>query len=140
MNSRVLTITAIFIALLFINNQGALAGPADWLSSTPKKTDKDEFSEAGNDYRLNCTPCHGENGDGNGQLASSLSKPPRNHLDAKYMSGRTDEQLFKAISEGGAAVGKAEDMPPHNTTLSKGAIQGLVKYLRHLCDCQYKKK
>jgi len=119
----------------------ALAGPADWLNpGGGKGTGDADLDMAKSDYMLNCASCHGENGDGNGQLAESLSAHPRNHRDAEYLSKRTDEQLFKAISEGGAAVGRAEDMPPHNTILSKEKIRALVKYIRHLCNCKYEGK
>lgn len=91
------------------------------------------------DYMLHCAPCHGDQGDGKGQLAESLAKPPRNHTDSKYMSTRTDDQLIKVVTDGGAAAGLDEGMPPFSTILSKDEIKGVVAYVRQLCNCKFAK-
>ena len=95
--------------------------------------------KAQGDYMLHCAPCHGSQGDGKGPLAESLGKPPRNHTDAKYMSARTDEQLIKVVTDGGAASGFDEGMPPFSTILNGDEIKGVVAYVRSLCDCKYTK-
>lgn len=101
---------------------------------------KDEdLGKAENDYMLYCASCHGRDGDGKGELAQALAVPPRDHTDASKMSKRTDEQLFKTISEGGEATGFDSGMPPHNTILQKEDIRALVKYIRKLCNCKYTK-
>jgi mono/diheme cytochrome c family protein len=91
------------------------------------------------DYMLHCAPCHGDQGDGKGQLAAALSPPPRDHTDSKLLSARTDGQLIKVVTEGGAAVGLDEGMPPFSTILSNDEIRGVVAYVRHLCKCKYTK-
>jgi len=139
MGNRLTAIAMLFFFVTIFLFSAAYAGAGDWMN--PSKHDSGaDLDKAKEDYILNCTMCHGENGDGKGDLADSLSVPPRNHTDATYMSTKTDEDLFNAISGGGASVGKAEDMPPHGTILSKERIHGLVKYLRHLCNCRYEKK
>ncbi|MBI5637093.1 MAG: c-type cytochrome [Nitrospinae bacterium] len=118
---------------------GALTLFAFGFGAGPAFAESDEMGNAENNYRLYCTSCHGPNGDGKGQLAEALAVPPRDHTDASKMGKRTDEQLFKAISEGGDAVGLDSGMPPHNTILQKEDIRSMVKYLRKLCNCKYTK-
>lgn len=109
------------------------------LAASPAWAASDELGNAENNYMLYCASCHGREGDGKGQLAEALAVPPRDHTDASTMSKRTDEQMFKTISEGGEATGFDSGMPPHNTILQKEDIRGLVKYLRKLCNCKYAK-
>lgn len=108
-------------------------------SSPARASDEDDMGKAENNYQAYCSPCHGSNGDGKGDLADSLEKPPRNHTDASLMSKRTDAQLFKTISLGGEATGFSSCMPPHKTVISEGEIKALVKVIRRLCQCEYKK-
>jgi mono/diheme cytochrome c family protein len=118
------------LAVLFFSvslTSGAQAGPTD-------------AQKAQADYMLHCAPCHGDRGDGKGQLAEALGIAPRNHTDSKYMSTRTDEQLIKVVTDGGAASGFDEGMPPFSTILSNGEIKGVVAYVRQLCNCKYTKE
>ena len=90
-------------------------------------------------YMLHCAPCHGEQGDGKSQLAEAMPTPPRDHTDSKYMSARTDEQLVKVVTDGGAALGFDEAMPPFSTLMSNNEIKEVVAYVRQLCNCKYTK-
>lgn len=95
--------------------------------------------KAQSNYMLHCAPCHGDQGDGKGQLAAALSPPPRDHTDSKLLSARTDERLIKVVTEGGTAVGLDEGMPPFSTILNNDEIKGVVAYVRHLCKCKHEK-
>jgi len=130
---------ALFLFAIVVCVSGLAEGSSRWGMASGGKSGAEsaELEEAKSDYQLYCASCHGERGDGKGQLAAALDPPPRNHTDAKIMSSRTDEQLFKAISEGGKAVGLSESMPSHKTVLSEAKIRGLVKYLRVLCGCSH---
>jgi cytochrome c oxidase cbb3-type subunit 3 len=79
------------------------------------------------------------NGDGKGVNIRDMSVQPRDHTDAKDMSTRSDEELFKAIKEGGQAISKSVLMPPWSGTFTDEEINDLVKYLRTLCNCRYGK-
>ena len=83
-------------------------------------------------YETYCWTCHGKDGKGGGPSAEGLTVKPRNHTDDKYMSGLSDEQIFKTIKEGGKAVGKSELMPAWGAALKDGQILDLVAYLRTL--------
>ncbi len=86
-------------------------------------------------YETYCVQCHGMEGNGKGINVADMSTQPRDHTDAKEMSARTDQELFKVIKEGGQAINKSVLMPPWSATLSDEEIQGLVKYLHDLCKC-----
>lgn len=87
-----------------------------------------------------CTPCHGQQGKGDGPAGTALNPKPRNLTDAKYVSTLTDDHIFKTIGEGGAAVGKSPAMPSWKAAMSEGDIWNLVAYIRKdVCKCEYKK-
>lgn len=84
-------------------------------------------------YRAFCAQCHGLTGEGKGVNAPELEVAPRNHTDRGEMSARTDEELRKAIAEGGQAINKSILMPNWGNHLSEQEISDLVAYLRVLC-------
>jgi len=100
--------------------------------------------EAGKDnFIANCSPCHGETGKGDGPLADTLGEgvKPRNLSDAKLLSSRTDEFLFKATKSGGIAVGFSESMPSWKETFTDAQIKQIIQYVRNgICKCKYKEK
>lgn len=86
-------------------------------------------------YKTYCAQCHGIDGKGNGINAPHLEVAPRNHTDRDEMITRTDEELFKAISEGGQSINKSVLMPNWGKTLTEEQIKDIITYLRALC-CQ----
>ncbi len=90
---------------------------------------------AQDNYRTYCVQCHGIEGNGKGINVLDMSTQPRDHTDAKEMSARTDQELFKVIKEGGQSINKSVLMPPWSSTLTDEEIQGLVVYLHKLCKC-----
>ena len=92
---------------------------------------------AADNYKAYCVQCHGLAGNGKGVNIRDMSVMPRDHTDAKAMSGRSDDMLFKAIKEGGASISKSVLMPPWGGTFSDEEIKDLVQYLRTLCKCQF---
>jgi cytochrome c oxidase cbb3-type subunit 3 len=91
---------------------------------------------AADNYRAYCIQCHGKTGNGNGVNIRDMSVQPRDHTDAKEMSARSDDGLFKVIKEGGMSISKSVLMPPWGGTLSDEEIHDMVQYLRVLCKCQ----
>jgi cytochrome c oxidase cbb3-type subunit 3 len=88
-------------------------------------------------YKTYCVQCHGMEGNGKGINIRDMSVSPRDHTDAKAMSGRSDDLLFKAIKEGGDSVSKSVLMPPWGATLSDDEIKDMVQHLRSLCKCKF---
>lgn len=94
---------------------------------------------ATDNYRTYCTQCHGLQGSGKGVNVRDMSVQPRDHTDAKAMSSRSDDDLFKVVKEGGLAIDKSVIMPPWDSTFSDEEIRDLVAYMRTLCKCKYGK-
>ncbi len=88
-------------------------------------------------YRTYCAQCHGLQGNGKGINVRDMSVQPRDHTDAKYMAGRSDDELRTAIVEGGQALSKSVLMPPWGSVLEPAEVDALVAYLRKLCNCAY---
>lgn len=86
-------------------------------------------------YNTYCTQCHGANRNGKGINSPAMSVQPRDHGDAKGMGDIPDDELERAIRDGGLAVNKSGLMPPWGKVLSDDEIKDLVKYLRVVCKC-----
>jgi len=78
-----------------------------------------------------CATCHGPNGGGDGPAAASLNPPPQNYADPAWQAKVTDDEIRKAILEGGQAVGKSAAMPAQVQLKDKPAVvDELVKMIR----------
>ena len=131
--AKVISIALCFSAMIF-SGAGFAAEKAD-----PGKN-ATWTGEAGKDnYIGNCAACHGETGKGDGPLAESLGEgiKPKNISDAKLLSTRTDEYLFKVIKFGGKAVKLSESMPDWKDTFTDAEIKQIVQYVREqICKCK----
>ncbi len=59
-----------------------------------------------------CANCHGPNGEGDGEMASRLPKPPRNFTDDAYLRTAVPATMFQTITDGRLDAG----MPPFGPT------------------------
>lgn len=83
-------------------------------------------------YAKYCATCHGKQGEGDGLMAKFLDAPPKDFTNTEYMETRTDLQLYKAIAEGGAAVGLSDKMAPWKHVLTEQEMKDLTLYVRQL--------
>ncbi|MGC2160570.1 MAG: c-type cytochrome [Silvibacterium sp.] len=51
-------------------------------------------------YGYDCAMCHGKDGDGKGDMASSLTTPMKDWHDPASLKGMTDGELFYIIQKG----------------------------------------
>jgi len=58
------------------------------------------LAEARRFYKYQCTMCHGENGDGKGDLADVMKLKLIDWRDASLLTGRTDGELFYILTNG----------------------------------------
>ena len=132
-------ITVLCLSMMAFSNVG-FSGELSKTKADPNKNGT-WTGEAGKDNFIgNCTPCHGETGKGDGPLADTLGEgvKPRNLSDAKLLSVRTDEFLFKVIKSGGVAVGFSESMPSWKETFTDAEIKQVIQYVRNsICKCKY---
>jgi len=67
------------------------------------------LAEARRFYKYQCTMCHGENGDGKGDLVETMKLKMNDWRNVSSMEGRTDGELFYILTNGrGAMVGEGD--------------------------------
>ena len=92
----------------------ALAPPPETTMKKPSPTAAIApavLAKAKQAYDTRCASCHGSKGGGDGPGAFAIRPPPRDYTDPEWQASVTDEELAKAIAQGGASVGKSFMMP-----------------------------
>ena len=84
-----------FIVALMSASQSFAAGTAKAPKSTPELLAKGKQV-----FMINCMPCHGEKGEGNGPAAIALNPKPRNYTKDGFKNGDKVEQIFGTITKG----------------------------------------
>ena len=80
-----------------------------------------------------CAACHGAEGRGDGPGAAALKPKPVNFHKRAWQKSVPDDQIAKAIVEGGGAVGKSNQMPPNPDLEDEpGIVKALVAHVRAL--------
>lgn len=97
--------------------------------------DEARLSAAKQNYETYCVQCHGLRRNGTGVNAPHMSVKPRDHTDPKAMGDLPDDQVFRAIKEGGLANNRSVLMPAFASVLTDEEIGGMVAYLRQVCKC-----
>ena len=116
--------------LLFTVN--GLSQSKPWMAPTtaltkenPLKGNTQVLPDAKKLYQTNCSPCHGNGGEGDGPAASACNPKPADHTSAKIQS-ETDGSLFWKISEG------RNPMPAFKQAFSETQRWQLVNFIRSL--------
>ena len=78
-----------------------------------------------------CATCHGEAGDGNGELAGALNPRPRDFRQADWQESVSDAHIETVISRGGPSAGLSPIMAAH-PDLDPGQLASLRAYVRSL--------
>ena len=84
-------------------------------------------------YKELCAKCHGSGGEGDGKEASTLNTKPQDLTDCIRMAKFNDEQLFRAIKEGGPAIKLSKDMPSYSESMEDDEIHDVLAFIRTLC-------
>lgn len=87
--------------------------------ATPESVDRGQKL-----FAIQCTPCHGESGKGDGPVTPRFIPPP--DLTSAPVQGKTDGHMSYYIGYGGAI------MPSYGEALSVGDRWDVVNYLRTL--------
>ena len=77
-------------------------------------------------YALRCTQCHGEQGQGDGEMTRIVRNPPPADLTR---TSATDDYLRKIIVGGGMAVNRSYQMPPWGDELTAAEIDSVILYI-----------
>jgi mono/diheme cytochrome c family protein len=125
-------------AVVILGALCAVAGCDKGKSTTESSTSTQPAQSGGGTnaaayFKMKCVVCHGEHGQGDGPGSAALNPKPRNFTDAAWQDSVKDDELKKAITEGGASVGKSAAMAPNPDLKSKPELlDALVKYVRGL--------
>jgi hypothetical protein len=74
--------------------------PEDMARKNPVKSSPEGLAEARKMYRYDCAMCHGERGDGKGELVESMKLTVSNWHDPASLANKTDGELFYIITKG----------------------------------------
>lgn len=107
--------------------------PDEYANLTNPFADDPEAIAAGEQiYVVNCAPCHGKTGQGDGPAGAALDPKPANLADAEMMSMMSDGYLFWRVSEGGLFEPFSSAMPPWKDTLSEEQRWQVIAFERTL--------
>lgn len=100
--------------------------PEDAKKSNPLKNDAATIAEGKKLYSSQCALCHGNNGDGKGDLAEDMKLTMRDYHDPATLKDKSDGDLFYILSKGKG------DMPGEGDRLSETQRWQLIAYVRSL--------
>jgi mono/diheme cytochrome c family protein len=104
---------------------GGAAQDAAPASTNPVKTTAASQEKAKKLYAQDCAICHGDNGNGKTDLATSMSLTLPDWTDPKSLADKSDQQLFDVIRKG------KDKMPAEDAGRAKNdEIWGLVTLIR----------
>jgi|SRR5579875_102801 len=105
--------------------------PADISAeANPVNPTPEQMDTAKRMFGYDCAMCHGDNGNGKGNMASTLKTPVKNWQDPTSLKGLTDGDLFYMIKKG-----KGE-MPPEEGRQNDAGIWNLVRVVRSFAKQQ----
>jgi len=91
----------------------------------PVKPSAESQAKAKTLYRMDCSMCHGDNGSGKTDLATSMELTLDDWTDSKSLAGRQDWELFNIIR-----VGKGKMPPESKGRATDNDVWNLVIYIR----------
>ncbi len=110
--------------------QAITPAPAAYPKNPVKPTPESQ-ARAKNLYAIDCAMCHGDNGNGKSDLATSMELTLSDWTDPKVLAGREDGELFMIIRNG------KDKMPPESDgRASNEAVWNLVVYIRGFSKSQ----
>jgi mono/diheme cytochrome c family protein len=90
----------------------------------PLKPTPESLAQGKKYYGYDCTFCHGQHGDGKGEIAISEKMNLKNWSDPAALKDMTDGTLFYIIKNGKG------QMPPEGDRVKTNEIWNMVNYIR----------
>ena len=97
--------------------------PEEAAKANPVKPTPESLAKGKKMYGIDCAMCHGNNGDGKGDLGADYKSIP-DFTNSDALKNRTDGELFYATRNGKG------DMPPEDTRAKDEDIWNMVNYVR----------
>jgi mono/diheme cytochrome c family protein len=101
-----------------------VAPAAEKAKKSPLPADKKTIEQGEKAAKINCTPCHGAKGKGDGAAAAALNPKPADWT-SKKVQDESDGEIFWKISTGRGAM-------PSWKHLAENERWALVQYIRSL--------
>jgi len=106
---------------------GSAAIPADAAQkANPVKPTAESLAQGKKYYGYDCAMCHGDNGNGKGEVATSEKMKIGDFTDPATLQGKTDGELFYMIKNGHG------QMPPEGDRVKPTELWNMVNYVRSL--------
>lgn len=106
---------------------GTATIPAEAAKQTnPVKPDENSIAQGKKRFGYDCAMCHGTDGDGHGELATSAKLKVPDYRDPATLGDKTDGELFYIIQNGKG------DMPKEGERAKPEEIWNMVNYVRYL--------
>ncbi len=103
--------------------------PPDYLSKVnPVKPTAESQAYAKKQYGWDCAMCHGENGDGKGDVAADQKLQLRDYRDATTLKSMSDGEIYYIIEKGKG------QMPSEGDRAKPDQIWNLVIYIRKMAN------
>jgi mono/diheme cytochrome c family protein len=94
--------------------------------ANPVRSSPESLARARKWWDMDCTMCHGKEGNGKGDLAAGMKVKVADFTDPKTLKDRTDGEIFYIIKNG------HQDMPPEGARVKPEENWDLVNYVRSL--------
>ena len=98
--------------------------PAPVKKENPVKSSPEILAAAKKVFGYDCAMCHGESGNGKGELVESMSLKMKDWHDAGVLTGLSDGDIYDLIVKG------KEKMVGEGDRLAPAKVWGLVHYVR----------
>jgi mono/diheme cytochrome c family protein len=86
--------------------------PEDIARTNPVKPTPEDLAAARRVFAYDCAMCHGEQGDGKGEVVGSMKLIMRDFRDPATLAGKSDGELFFIITKGkGKMIGEGDRQP-----------------------------
>jgi hypothetical protein len=86
--------------------------PEDIARKNPVKSSPEGLAEARRVFKYDCAMCHGEHGDGKGEVVESMKLTMHEWRDPAALEGKTDGEIFYIITKGkGKMMGEGDRQP-----------------------------
>jgi mono/diheme cytochrome c family protein len=84
----------------------------DIARKNPEKSTPEGLATARKVFKYDCAMCHGENGDGKGELVESMKLTMHDWSDPASLAGKTDGEIFTIITKGKGKMMAEGDRQP----------------------------
>ena len=102
----------------------ATSSSAPVKKENPVKSSPEVLAAAKKVFGYDCAMCHGESGDGKGELVESMSLKMKDWHDSGVLTGLSDGDIYDLIVKG------KEKMVGEGDRLAPAKVWGLVHYVR----------